>query len=149
MIQRIQSLYFSLAIICQLLFAFGTKFSGTTENEAFLFGMSGMVVNNELIRSDYKPLFLALIAAIILVVAIVSFKNHGRQIKLANAFVLIIFLQLFFLGLLYSELLELKSPEINIGWAVFLLPVACIFALLGKAGVKKDWKLLKSVDRIR
>jgi multidrug transporter EmrE-like cation transporter len=91
MIQRIQSLYFSLAILCELLFAFGTKCSGSSKTGSFVYGWEGMVINNELIRSDYKPMFLALIAAVLLIVGVISFKNHKRQLKLAKGFIMIIF----------------------------------------------------------
>lgn len=149
MIQRIQSLYFIIAALIQLLYAFGTKYSGTSNEGDLVFGMKGLMIGDELMKTDYKPMLLAFIAIVMIVVAVFSFKKHKLQIKLANGFLMIIFVQLFFLAMLYMELIEIPSADISLGWSVFMLPIAAVFVVLGKRGVRKDWNLLKSVDRIR
>lgn len=129
MLQRIQSVWIFLSILGAIfLFVTGQDFS--------------------LLPS--VPLILLLCAVLILVgfFSILSYKNRKRQILLNN---ISIFINALLLGLLAYWLLNLSGgiqfPEKGIE-PIFPL-ISMISLLIANVFIKKDDRLVKSVDRLR
>ena len=129
MLQRIQSVWIFLSILGAIfLFVTGQDFS--------------------LLPS--VPLILILCAVLILVgfFSILSYKNRKRQILLNN---ISIFINALLLGLLAYWLLNLSGgiqlPEKGIE-PIFPL-ISMISLLIANVFIKKDDRLVKSVDRLR
>ena len=129
MLQRIQSVWIFLSILGAIfLFVTGQDFS--------------------LLPS--VPLILILCAVLILVgfFSILSYKNRKRQILLNN---ISIFINALLLGLLAYWLLNLSGgiqfPEKGIEPLFPLLSIICL--LMANHFIRKDERLVKSVDRLR
>ena len=129
MLQRIQSVWIFLSILGAIfLFVTGQDFS--------------------LLPS--VPLILILCAVLILVgfFSILSYKNRKRQILLNN---ISIFINALLLGLLAYWLLSLSGginfPEKGIEPLFPLISMICLF--IANIYIRKDDRLVKSVDRLR
>ena len=129
MLQRIQSVWIFLSILGAIfLFVTGQDFS--------------------LLPS--VPLILILCAVLILVgfFSILSYKNRKRQILLNN---ISIFINALLLGLLAYWLLNLSGgiqfPEKGIEPIFPLISMICLF--IANVFIRKDDRLVKSVDRLR
>lgn len=136
MIQRIQTLWLVLAAIAAIL------------SIKFPFYTGSLVVNNAYLRlsaaENIPILILTVVSAIISAITIFYYKNRGRQTGLTvlNIFVAIIILVLYFL-----RLKDFSTGSFSLtSLFPFSLPVFLILALVG---IRKDAKLIKSLDRLR
>lgn len=129
MIQRIQTIFLLLVVLSEVALHF-------TAMDVILFG------------SVYVAATLSLVSFILAIAAIFSYKKRSRQILLNN---FNIFINVLLTGLLIFWLLNLSGgihfPEKGIELAFPLISVFCL--LLANIYIRKDEKLVKSVDRIR
>ena len=155
MIQRIQSVYFFLAVlVTALMFFFPlAEFYGSSNFLVYAYKIDFYDPDPTLILSPYflMPLMSVLILIIILTLtALFSFKHRKRQLtltKLSMALTLILLAGYFF-G--YMVLLEESVGSAPIyKYASFLPALSFLFLMLANNGVKKDEKLIKSMDRLR
>ncbi|HEY8397895.1 MAG TPA: DUF4293 domain-containing protein [Flavihumibacter sp.] len=141
MIQRIQTVWLALAAICGIAMAKVPLFSATLADNS---------VRNFLATESLLSFALAIGIAAMSLVAIFLYKNRPTQFKLAV------------IGLLLSAAvvaLQVYSVEafkksINMVQGTYqwggLLPIAMIiFLFLAAKGIRKDEKLIKSLDRLR
>lgn len=142
MIQRIQSVWLLLAALVMAgIFYFPVyKFSGATS-------MLPLTIGN-----DFLGIILACLSIILSLVTIFRFKNRKSQSGLTwlNILICIGLQGWLFLGI--SR--ELSKPErANVPgfyWIGTFLPLLTLILLfLAKAGIRKDEKLVKSLDRLR
>lgn len=157
MIQRIQSLYWLGAAICLSFLNFGVSvlsFNGKDFHYEFsLFGWKKFDATNKMIGENDMHFYLLTIVIFALIIqAIFSYKSLKRQLKLANLIIYIHALVVLFLVSVFAFGkkmfgLAYDTTEVTIGfYGIFL---SLIFSFLAMQGVKKDKKLLDSVDRIR
>ncbi len=133
MIQRFQSLYILFYIInkCYLLYK-----SSIEKNQLHLF------IN----RLD--PFFLLLIFLIIFsTITLFSFKNRKTQIKLL--YFLIIIQVIILTSILILSYEEDNSIIFFQNYHTFYYLLGLLLLLLSLRGIKKDQKLIDSIDRIR
>jgi hypothetical protein len=167
MIQRRQTVYYFIAIIALIipmlgfaLVTFSVPQPGTTEplwtQRITLFGNEHVVeqieqANIQAINS-YPLYLLSLIVIILLLVTIFSYKNLKRQAYLGKislwATVTTIVLYLLFIFNFYQYTRVLR-PFMDLGLVMHFTLAAGIFIVIGNRGVRKDQKLIASVDRIR
>ncbi|WP_374458474.1 DUF4293 family protein [Chryseobacterium taeanense] len=129
MIQRIQTLWTFLAVLAAV----------------FLF-----ITGQDVILSDHFPILN--IACVILVLvgllSVFSYKNRKRQILLNNISIII---NVLLVGVLTYWLLNLSGgiqfPEKGIEPIFSLIAIVCL--LIANTYIKKDERLVKSVDRLR
>lgn len=147
MIQRIQSIWLLLAALFGVgLFLFGILNITYTDK--------GVEVTQTLKILEYSYLLAVLAIAIVALpmVAIFMFKNRKQQINLA---VLAIVLNIGFIAYYLMGLESFKTahvPPINssaFGVASFMPIASIIFLFLAIGGIRKDQKLVKSLDRLR
>jgi hypothetical protein len=145
MIQRIQSVWLLIAALLTAgLFGFDMYHAHTLVN-----GVDTLVeirVNN-----DYLQLLLALIITLLPFAAIFMFKNRKRQ---QNLIMLTLVLTLGFLAYMVIKVTNLNNqvPQPTKGsyWIGAVLPViSMVFLIMANNGIKKDEKLVKSLDRLR
>ena len=145
MIQRRQSLYLFIAALLNAgVFYFDLYKTHTIVN--------GVDTLGQLRVADHFPsLLIALIITLLPFVAIFMFNNRKRQIRMS---VITIVSILAFIGLLLwrvTDLAKLVPPPSNgTYWVGSVLPVvSMVFVFLAILGIRRDEKLVKSVDRLR
>lgn len=145
MIQRIQSLFLLLACIAFLLvFAFDFASSDTEVTGVFADKVYNVMDNPILI-------VITALGAGLLMVSIFMFRNRGLQIKLGySSMICAILLPIIAFLLIYNEGTTLTSNiEISNGIAGLLPIFVIVFVILSLRAIKKDDKLVKSMDRLR
>ena len=129
MIQRIQTIFLLIVVIAQVVLHFQS-------------------LDVELFGSSYVVIALSLVSFLLAIISIFSYKKRVRQILLNNINIFIIAL---LTGLLIYWLLNLSGgidfPEKGIELAFPLISLFCLF--MANIFIRKDEKLVKSVDRIR
>ncbi|KQT24242.1 hypothetical protein ASG22_09505 [Chryseobacterium sp. Leaf405] len=129
MLQRIQTIWTFLAVLAA----------------AFLF-----ITGEDVVISDSIPVLNIGCIALVLVglLSVFSFKNRKRQILLNNISIII---NALLIGVLTYWLLKLSGgiqfPEKGIEPIFSLLAIICLF--IANIYIKKDERLVKSVDRLR
>ncbi len=148
MIQRIQTVWLALAAVCLGgLFLSPAQFFaiGITDGES---QKTELMIDHLLVKIAFG------IAAAIAVTAIFLFKNRNLQV-MAVKFGLFSLLMGFVFGGLgsYSYFEEARKLDANakflFGPAIALPILAFIFLLLALRAIRKDEKLVKSMDRLR
>jgi hypothetical protein len=157
MIQRVQSLYWLAAAICLSFLNFGVSvlnFNGKDfEYEFSLFGWKKFDSANKMIgENDMHFYLITILIFAFMIQAIFSYKSLKRQLKLANLIVYLQGLVILFLVAVFAFGkkmfgLEFDSTKVSLGF--YALSLSLVFSFLATQGVKKDKKLLDSVDRIR
>lgn len=157
MLQRIQSIYLSLAALLNL----GSLFLPTwTFQKDIGETINGMGIDagtgHESITAH--PLHLVWVLLTVAVAAFVfyvifQFKDLKRQVFLCNIAGILTILQIA-LTVVFANMgpyLVMDGSDVkeNPGLGFFLLPIVLILLMMGRRGMQKDWALLKSVDRIR
>ena len=158
MIQRIQTVYLAIVIILLSIVTFGsTLFSFVNEELRFSFtsfGISGFdLESGKLVQQQNFPIYAALIALILLAcAALFSYKNLSRQFRLGRAlfaFYFLVLIAVIVLSAFGDGLLDVPAEKREMGLGFFLLVAGFPFTFLANLGIKRDKKLLESLDRLR
>ncbi|WP_449388713.1 DUF4293 family protein [Chryseobacterium lineare] len=129
MIQRIQTIWIFLAVLAAV----------------FLF-----IAGQDVVISDGLPVLDAACVILVLVglLSVFSYKNRKRQILLNNISIII---NVLLVGILIYWLLKLSGgmqiPEKGIEPMFPFIAIVCLF--IANIYIKKDERLVKSVDRLR
>ncbi len=144
MIQRIQTVYLLLSLICAgLLYLFPVW---ATTAESIDGGMSEIGAGTHLLL-----LPLPILMIISHLIAVFSYKNRKRQKQFCtgNILLYVIFLlgSLLLIQLEHHFFQHFNLFEFRPG--VLLLIAGIVFNVLARSGIKKDEALLRSMDRLR
>lgn len=141
MLQRIQTIYLLMVIICMVL--------------TFVFPITALIPEEQIpvdvfLRIDNFPILSAIIAFVTLLTCVIIFlyKKRKLQVQLcwfSNVLIILFYALFFFLP--GFENLSSTFQSIKIG-VVFPL-IGLIFNILAILFIKKDEKLIRSLDRIR
>ena len=131
MIQRIQSIYLTVAIIAMALVSF--KVPVWTFNEDLFMA-----------QDDTKMFILTIAGFVLSVLALFMFKNRKFQMKLIRLAVLTEMV----IGVRLFMLIREFDASLNTN-CILLLAFAFVALIMAYKGVKKDDDLVRSVDRIR
>jgi hypothetical protein len=125
-------------------------------------GMALVTEGDSVTSVNYFPIYLLFIAlSLLFLITVFFYKNLKKQMrfaKIALFFLLLIIIALsFYIMLIPDSLVEYCSSifskpwevKSNLGMEFYLLCSAIPFAFLGIMGIRKDMKLLQSLDRIR
>lgn len=146
MIQRIQSIF--------LLLASGSFFSLFSNPMSFATSEATTNATNTAsvladgifnIQDDMGLIILTVLGGILTLGAIFLFKNRSLQMKISNLSILVALGTVGFLGFLISK--ETTTFEMGFGIAAPIL--AIVFSALATLFIKKDDKIVKSMDRLR
>lgn len=153
MLQRIQSLYLALVIICQAItlflpFVYFQYEGNTYEIAAFgIYDDAGEKLVGNWMQWLIPLASLASIACAL--IALIQFKNRKLQMKLAQVVLFICIAQVFFIGTSINGIRLKMDSDFTIAISSFIVPICGILSLMAKKAIKKDDDLVKSVDRIR
>lgn len=157
MIQRIQTLYLAIIILLVSIVSTGTSlFSFISETSKFTFSSFGITeysLDGKFIQTETFPIFVGTIALVLLsFLCLMSYKNINRQFKLGRLVFFIYFLSLlsiFLLSVFGDRLLDVSSSSREMGVGYYLFIAGFPFSFLANIGIKRDKKLLDSLDRLR
>lgn len=145
MIQRIQSLFLFLASGC-FFGLFGLPFAHSDEPT------SPYLEDSLYNVMDHPALIgITVVGGAIALLNVFLFKNRGLQMRLSILVIICsLLITAFGIYLFYQDAsLMAKTADMEDGLGVFLPPLALIFGGLAYFFVKKDEKLVKSMDRLR
>lgn len=148
MIQRIQSIWLFLAsMVSGLLFMSSIvlfKWAAPVTPTSPIVQMQSLTA-----RQDYPLLIIAGFMTILPLIAIFFFRDRARQRGLAT---LSILASVAFAVVLFMKISGVQSSGAKVEYGALgaLIPVASIvFLILAIRGIRKDEKVLKSLDRLR
>ncbi|MBI5219932.1 MAG: DUF4293 domain-containing protein [Bacteroidia bacterium] len=149
MIQRIQTLFLLLAALAFVLLFFTPLASLRVNSQDYVFTTSGIrsvapVTNLGI--STIPLLALHMILTAICLVTIFLYKKRPLQVKMCF---LGLVLSLGLMALIFFHIISVQTNEIKYSWPLILPPLAIGFILLAYRGIRKDEKLVRSLDRIR
>lgn len=155
MIQRIQTLFLAiafLAIILVFFFPLAGYLSDQQYYKFFLNEIRNMVPSNADVYGQFFTLPFILIVLgmlIIIVMTIIAYKKRLRQMKLLN-FGILLNVVLIVLMFFYTDKIskDLAIPTRYDVGSIFPL-ISLIFQVLALRSVRRDEKLVRSLDRLR
>lgn len=150
MIQRIQTVFLLLTailmgvtIICPLLEIYdGQKF-------VLEFRSLGFTRLVSIEKMTWGVLFFTILSVLAPLVNIFMYKSRKRQITIGWITSLFIVLYYITAGVYFMSYIGLDAEGISIQLGIILPLLALIFNILAISRIKKDEKLVKSLDRIR
>ncbi|HAH26279.1 MAG TPA: DUF4293 domain-containing protein [Prolixibacteraceae bacterium] len=147
MIQRIQTVYLLIAaLLIGLLFLL--PFAEIAKDGAiYMFNFKGIVLDGTLKENGTSISILIGIIIALQGVAIASFKNRARQMRLTVFAILLMLglLGMFFFFTFYS----FSGANVSLKISVLFPVVAIILDYLAIRAIGKDEALIRSIDRIR
>ncbi|PID90970.1 MAG: hypothetical protein CSA97_00120 [Bacteroidetes bacterium] len=152
MIQRIQTLWWALALVLLIAFAclpFGRFFGAEGGYSLTVLGLQGDS-DGVLVFTAYPLAVIVGLSALLLLGCIFSFKKRLLQVRL-SVYAAVFLLGTAGLGVYYTIVADrlLLGGGLALGPLLGLPVLAAVFALLGLRGVKKDIAFLKRMDRLR
>lgn len=145
MLQRIQSI-FLLLTSTSFFSLFALNFATSNKSAKGIF--SDQIYN---IMDNPILIGLTVIAGVMALITIFMFKNRPLQLRLGYILIVMSILLPLVAGLLmYNEgVLNAPDVEINDSVGIYLPLLAILTTLLANRFIKKDNKLVKSMDRLR
>lgn len=162
--QRVQTLYLVLAVISVFLAIFFPLFKLSVEDIEMVFDAYGAKAfkDGELRNQKDVPLYFAnLLVGILTLITLFLYKNRKKQLLVGriNFFlniILVIFLFAFtFWGVeIYAAVENIDLPEevgytTSVGLGFFFNVAVLPLIFLANLGIKRDEKLVRSLDRLR
>ena len=157
MIQRIQSIFLLSTIVVLIILSFGTPLLSfkSLEFEYVLSATSlkQFTLDGTLLKTDSIPFYFASLGLIVLTFfSMILYKNLKRQLSLVRLTTLLYFIAMVALGFMYflgKYFTGEETVQVSFSFGFYLFISGFILLLLASAGIKKDKKLIESVDRIR
>ncbi len=151
MIQRIQSIYLLLTVICYTIILF---FPIATINDNSFYSVWSINDNlGNIIAKTYYLGLMAIIISILSIASIFSFRKRFVQSKICSVLYIFILLFLVLMFYIYPELLLNKTLGDNFSmkysYIAILTIIPIIFVWLANRAIIKDEKLVRSADRLR
>ena len=158
MIQRVQSIYLLLTLICLSVVTFGSNLISYLSSSA-RFDVSVMGVEEFNLQTgesiDFNAFYGYAVTGGLMILALavlLSFKSLPRQFKLGRMLFFTYFIVLIsFIVLSYvaqdSISKDITSKELGLGFAFLVMGLP--FSFLANVGIKKDKKLIDSLNRLR
>ena len=154
MLQRIQTIYILLFSILLFIASF-LPFAIVTFGDDFysLYPATGWEISSGETYSDSKPFYYVgyLVAVSFSVLMLVNYKNRKKQLRYGKICYLIVLLSLVYMfnvvSQMTTELEAVNAPQYS--YSMYLLVASLPFMFLANRAIKKDEKLVKSLDRLR
>ena len=158
MIQRIQSVFLFIAIIAIILLAFfslATFYSQTGIFVLHVYELESITPSTEIpfVPWIFAPLAAtALVVVVLNLIALLSYKNRLKQIRLTQVSILLNILFIVALMFYYIPTIE-ENTSTTVDYTesvgIYLPLISLVFTLIAQHFIKKDEKLVRSVDRLR
>lgn len=160
MIQRIQTVYLALVVlIASLLFLIPLFVlnPGETAIDSTIYNSS--VINivtikdkvSQVLSTNWQLITVNSLILLISVLAIFSFKDRKRQMKMSRALIFLSVLEGIFIFNQINQLRTVAGVGYNLTFNPFayMLVLIPVFAFMAFRGILKDDKLVRSADRLR
>ena len=149
MIQRIQSIFLLLAATITIVFCF-SDFAFLKINELdFTFSVSGIKASSAALNQGISTIPLMIIFFIIALISVINIFFYKKRVLQMKLCILNIILIIGAIGLILFHFYTLKPYEYQFRWSIILPIVAMILQFLAYRFIRKDEKLVRSLDRIR
>ena len=120
-------------------------------------GKIDFIETMEGIPTFYFPFYsITILLAMLTTVVLLGYKNLRRQIKLGRMLFVLNFLVFGVTIVLYNLLRSNTLPQSNdyavsaqLGMGFYCIVIALAFSFLANIGIRRDLRLIKSIDRIR
>lgn len=156
MIQRIQTLYFFIALVLLSLPLFGMNLYSVKLDQLGTTIMDVTAYNVESAGGSVQKVTLwiyVIVPVLATLITLITFKSRDKQLTLSRMSMVIVALVcgwIFFTGIQFLSKSEYpKNHGVIPGIALYLMAGSIVFLFLGMRGVKKDKKLIDSLDRLR
>ncbi|MEM9857567.1 MAG: DUF4293 domain-containing protein [Bacteroidota bacterium] len=156
MLQRIQTVFLVLVAICMLLTFFLPFWTYQNTEQDIYYQLYALLyeanVDGKITKLYYPYTFTAVLASLSIIVAIVEitrYDNRLLQIKLGALNSLFIAGALILATYFATDFIKELNVTGSYGLAFFMPAAALFFNLLANRYIRKDERLVKSVDRIR
>ncbi len=158
MLQRVQTIYLGIAIILLGIVSTGaTFFNFVTESHRHSFNAFGMATSDpktNVITAHNDMLFYVGIIALALLcfICLMAYKNLNRQYKLGRTVFLLYFLGvvgMVVLSFMGDTFIDEPIVKRELGAGFYLFIAGFPFTFLANIGIKRDKRLLESLDRLR
>ena len=157
MIQRIQSIFLLSTIVILIFLSFGVNLltfnSSEFSYELSAISLKTLNLEGNLIQSEKLPFYIVSLVLIVLTFfSMILYKNLKRQLSLVRLTTLLYFIAMVTLGFMsflgkYFTGEDEQKVSFSVGFYLFI--IGFILLLFASSGIKKDKKLIESVDRIR
>ena len=159
MIQRIQTVYYLLAVLVMALPLAGLELFSFSNKKVLqsvnLFGSDSHLVlsKGKLFVLPQLPLFWAnLVVIFLLLLTILMFRKLRLQARLGRFTLAVYGLTIIGISVVayfFTQLLIAFQASLTFGIGFYLMLSGVLFILMGNRGVRKDRKLLDSLNRLR
>ena len=156
MIQRIQSVFLALVAIC-LFSAMLLDFWGKSGSEGQTVTLNAMQLtlteNGEVIKTmhSFYLIILAFVGSAIAVASLFSYKSRLKQMKL-NFLNTLVMAALMGTSVYFvfegAKMFDIEQQG-QFGYGFYMAPAALLFNMMANRFIRKDEKLVRSVDRLR
>lgn len=156
--QRVQTLYLGIAIILLGIVTAGTTlFTFVGESSRYTVNAFGITtydsVTEKALEHQTMPMMVGTIAlALLCFLCIMSYKNLNRQFKLGRMIFLLYFVSvvgIILLSFFGDRLIDEGEVTRQLGLGFYLFVAGFPFSFLANVGIKRDKRLLDSLDRLR
>ena len=146
MIQRKQSLYLFIAALLNAGVLFFDQYRFVTQSI-----ISGVTVNTPMqikVADHYPSILIALVMILLPLITIFMYGDRKRQLRMCFVSTLA---ALSFITITLTRISKIMPvPASGSYWIGSILPaIALVFIILAVLGIRRDEKLVKSVDRLR
>ena len=153
MIQRIQTLYLLIAFALGIVFLFSPLASFSIADlvvELNVMDFNEVTDMNQGMFVDTLPLIVLVLAFVVLTaVSILIYKNRILQIKMVG-FGFLLNTVIIILGFWYTDTMADKVNALpDYQYGAIIPVISLIFMFLAMRSIRKDTKLIKSMDRLR
>lgn len=156
MIQRIQSLYLAISIICLTIVTFGMTIYRLEDSKSFahfsVYGREVFSQTGKLEKIESFPFYIIPILLILMCFfTLFSYKKINKQLR-TGRITIFLYLVCIFLVMFYPYLakpLDSVEQHVSLGLGFFLFVCGFPFVFLANIGIKRDKNLLDSLNRLR
>ena len=152
MLQRIQTVFLLLVVICMLLTLFFPVWETNEEVAGRSITLTPWSLTIDEVEEGFPYTFVAMLAIASIVIALIEiFKYNNRllQMKLGALNSLFMAGSLGLAVYFYTEVIGEYPMEGSFGAALYLPAAAMIFNVMANRYIRKDEKMVRSADRIR
>ena len=158
MLQRVQTIYLGIAIILLGIISTGSTFfsflSETNRHTFNAFGITTSDLKTNAVTDHQGMLFIVGIIALALLcfICLMSYKNLNRQYKLGRTIFflyLVSVIGMIVMSAIGDNFIEEATTKRELGLGFYLLIAGFPFTFLANIGIKRDKRLLESLDRLR
>ncbi len=153
MIQRIQSVYLLMVIICCIVASLFPLFQAVTTDAVYELSIVKtsytIQAKTSILSINYSLISITIFISILSIITLFRYSNRSLQIKFIN---IVLMLVLLFMGVLffeYRQLVSLSAANVNISYSLIFVPIIIVLLFLARSGIKKDDALVRSADRLR